>query len=273
MRCLPPFIHHALRRGRRLLSCSNRPAQLSAALGAALLLSSALSVSAIVPNTKPVIIGATVSDLDINEGDTVNVNVVFWDPDAEDRHPVLVRWDWLPVGGYGGTWTEKRALLAPGVSEYQTTATFVDDRKGNSGNPVPIKLQVWVSDEQPGNDNYDGAGSVGKDIMVMVHNVAPSITERAVTVTKPVTKGGPVVVEGAFTEPGQDTVRVNANWGDAATPQQAKAAAPCTVNEQAKTFRCEHTYAVSGAKSYQLTLTARDDDGGEDTSTRTIQMP
>ena len=53
----------------------------------------------------------------------------------------------------------------------------------------------------------------------------------------------------------------------------AKAAMPCTVSEKGKTFRCEHTYPVSGAKTYQITLTARDDDGGEDTATYSIQVP
>jgi hypothetical protein len=94
-------------------------------------------------------------------------------------------------------------------------------------------------------------------------------------VTKAGAKSGAVVVEGSFTEP-VDPVNVLAAWGDAgASP--SKAAALCTVNQVAKTFRCEHTYPTSPAASYQIRLTANDGvgprDGGEDTYATTVHIP
>ena len=267
-----PPVPGSLRRSRRLLSIAGRTGQRSVALGALLLLGSSLTASAIVHNTLPTITSATLSSVSVSEGAEIVVNVQFTDPDPEDRHPIIVRWDIEP--GTGGNWRGKEeVLLPPGQFSFQTTAKIADDGHDVNGNPSPIKLEVWVSDEQPGNDNYDGAGEVVKQFYITVQNVAPYIRDQTVKVTKGSGKSaGAVVVEGRFDEPGRDTVHVAANWGDG-SPSKPKSISECTVDQQTRTFSCEHTYATSPARTYQITLRAVDEDGGEDTATTSVQMP
>jgi hypothetical protein len=266
MRSLPASIRPWLHQSRGLFKIPIRTGQVAAALGSVLMFGTALNAMAIVHNTYPSITTATLNPGSIDEGDTSTFTVTFADPDPEDRHRVYLDWD------ITGEQLRENFLLPPGQFSFQTTHKFLDGRRSANGIVYPVKVRVWVGDEQPGNDNYDGAGDDGAEREITVNNVAPVINNHTLNVTKAPGKSGAVAVEGQFTEPGADTVHVTANWADGA-PGHPKSITPCTVNQHAKTFRCEHTYATSPAKTYQIALKAQDEDGGEHTVTHAVQIP
>jgi hypothetical protein len=259
---LPTSISLLLKRNRPALALASRVSQRSVVLGAVLLLGSSLTVLA-TANDRPNITSLTVSPAEINEGEAVTINVTFTDADVTDHHTLAIGWN-------DGT-PHQKVQLPLGQYSYQLTRTYPDNLKG-----VSTGFFVRVMDHQlpiGSNDNTEGHGSDRWGHALAVNNVAPVINSHTVRVNKTPGKSSAVVVEGTYTEPGTaDPVDIIANWGDGA-PGQPKSMSACTVNQHAKTFRCEHTYATSPARTYQITLKAQDDDGGEHSVTHAIQIP
>jgi hypothetical protein len=256
------LVRHAVRRGRPVLSKSMAPGRRSAALGALLLLGSAVSTLA-TGNSAPEIISASLSQSVIDEGDTVTVTGTFTDADAGDRHTVWITWR-------DGALQYVKLELPPGQTTFQATHTYRNNR------PSGAKVGVWLKDHQlpPGaNDNSEGEGEDYLSLPITVKNVAPTFEHASIQVTKAGGKSGAVVVEGSLTDPGNaDALSVVAGWGEngVVSPKPASA---CTVNQHARTFRCEHTYSPTKAQTYPISLVVRDPDGGEGTAKATVQFP
>lgn len=122
------------------------------------------------------------------------------------------------------------------------------------------------------NDNTEGLAWDSATVPLQVKNVAPTFTHK-LDVEKARGQKGKVTISGDVADPGSDTVQVFANWGDS-FPQLGNGPA-CTMTNK-RSFECEHTYAVpliGQPKSYAVKLTVRDDDGDENTITRTITIP
>ena len=261
-------VQRMLRQTRHALTRSLHVGRSPLALSALLLLGSTWSVMA-TANTAPAITSLTLSSYSINEGDTVILTGTFTDPDPGDSHDIQIRWH-----DPSETYTEKQKIHLPaGQLTFQVPHKYTD--------ATIVLVSATVYDRQlpvDANDNVDGTfhWDVQNAPTLTIHNVAPRFIEPSITVTKAGGKAGGVVVEGSFTEP-VDPVNVRATWGDAVTPQQAKAAMPCIVNQKARTFKCEHSYKTSPAASYQIRLMADDGhgpkDGGEDSHTVLVQIP
>ncbi len=259
-------LQQTLRQASRLLAAPVRAGQMAALLGAVLLASTTLSTQADALNTKPMITTATLNPSPINEGGTATLALAFTDPDAADHHHVTVKWDIV--------WEQKQEefYLPAGQRTFQTTHKFPDGVRFENGSFHPVKVWIFVEDDQPDPDLEDGTFSDFREVELTVNNVAPAIVGASVQVTKGSPNSGTLTVAGQFTEPGTDTVSVLVNWGHT-TPGTAKQGEACAVNQHAKQFTCQHAYPANLAGTYTVTLTARDEDGGTSTMTRSIQMP
>jgi hypothetical protein len=262
----PSSLQLALQQSPRLRSIFRCSGQRSLVLGAALLLGSTLTVAA-TANTTPTLTNVTLSKSIVDEGESFTISGTIVDPDPGEIHTLYI---------YPGrpSFDQVKVELPAGQLSFQVPYTYTDDRGQNApdGNiPISREIKVWVSDDNPPNDNDEEAGETNQILTIGVRNVAPVINSHTLNVTKAGGKSGVVVVEGQYTEPGLDTVQVSANWGDGLVGA-GKLLPACDVNHHTKTFRCEHTYKPGPAKTYQITLRARDDDGGEDTATTSVQI-
>jgi hypothetical protein len=265
MSILTTFVQQTVSRTRRSLEVSARTGRRSLALGAALLIGSTVTVLA-TANTPPHITSVTVTPnvSKANEGQSVTVNVAFTDPDPNDLHTIYFDWHKGSLGKF---------QLPAGQHSFQTTIKLPDDSDPNVSNP-----QIWVrvSDRQfpqgQPNDNQEGKG--GHDFSsfpMKIQNVAPTFA-RELHAQKVRGEMGKVVVEGDIADPGEDTFQVFAIW-DTSGPQLGPGQA-CSVTK--RHFTCEHTYAVGKpvqSKTYSTKFTVRDDDGGQNVATMSVQIP
>jgi hypothetical protein len=239
----------ALARARHLPDSLGRVGLRPALLGAVLVVASTATALG-AANSPPEIISATASAAVLNEGQTVTLSVAFTDPDPADLHTLRIKWF-----EYDGAPTQEVQLPA-GQTSVQVKHTYVD---GPLWSP---RIQVTLYDRQtrPGapNDNTGGAGQDYVAVPIQVNNVAPGFVPNSVTVRKKA--GRQFVVEGDLVDPStRDALTVGATWSDPLAP----AATACSLNKN-RHFQCEHTYSSSlPAQTYQILLTARDDDGGE----------
>jgi hypothetical protein len=261
---LPTVARRALDALRRLSTRTRRAGRRSAVLGAVLLAASAATVLA-TANTAPHITSLTVTPnvSVINEGQSLTINGTFTDPDATDRHAILVYWNDTP----NNIGNAEKLQLPPGQFTFQLNHTFRDD-------VAPTHFIVEVVDHQDpigSNDNniQAGQGEDTRHVPIQVLNVAPRFVAGSITLTKGPNRS--VTVDGAFTDPGTlDTEQVTANWGDPYTP----APTTCTLTTDSRHFHCAHTYhAALVATTYRITLVARDDDGGTDTAPAVVTLP
>jgi hypothetical protein len=234
-------------------------------LGGVLLAVSTATVWA-TANTPPHITSFVTSAPVINEGQTVTASATFTDPDAGDNH--VVRFFWRD-----GHFDEFH--LSPGQFSAQATHTYQDSW------PEEFNILLAVYDRQtppgsPQNDNTDGQGKDWSGHPILVKNVPPSFGP-AIKVTKDRLAPNKVSVDGTLVDPGADTFTVAADFGDHPAPLPIRPSppvmTPCTVERQ--TFHCEHQYPAPGlpSKTYQIKLTARDDDGGTGAGQTSVRIP
>jgi len=192
-------------------------------------------------------------DQTANEGDTVSFSGDFTDPGSDDTH--TIEWDFGDGSTTLGTLTPIHVYGDNGL--YTVTLTVTDDD-----------------------------GGVGTDTLtVTVNNVAPSITELAMTPPNPDNPEYilPNVHEPLFTapatDPGSDDLTFTWDWDDGtgdttiyyndgvgADPYPS----PWGTYPFSATNQTGHIYSEPG--TYTVTLTVEDDDGGVDTATYEIKI-
>lgn len=171
-----------------------------------------------------------------NEGDTVQVDVTFTDPDVADRHLVTVGW------GDGFTST---ATFTGGERSLFMTRTYPDE--GLFITPEDT-LQITVTIEDMVNPAVRGSATL------TLHNVAPVVT--AFTVMPATILDHQIATAtGTFVDPSRgDTYTVALDWGD------GSAKTLMTLRPNVRQFSASHLYLVGG--NFTVTATVTDDDGG-----------
>jgi len=236
-----------------------RAGRRSVALGAILLAASTATVLA-TANTPPHFTSLTVSPSVLNEGQSVVLNGAFTDPDTTDAHSMLVYWD----GGDSNF--KQKVQLPPGQLSFQVHHTYTD----NVASPT-IKV-VLIDRQHPidANDNTDGiGGGETKFVPIQVKNVAPRFVDSSIVGSA---NAGGVVVEGDFTDPGADAIQLTAKIGLPINPA-GQIPMACTLGKGERHFRCEYSQQASfAAKTYNINLLVKDDDGGQDTHTMSVHF-
>jgi PKD repeat protein len=196
-------------------------------------------------NTPPVITGialgviraGVVVPTDVaNEGDTVQVDVAFTDPDVADRHLVTIGW------GDGFTTT---ATLTGGERSVFMTRTYPDE--GLFITPEDT-LQITVTIEDLVNSPVIGG------VILTLHNVAPVVTAFTV-MPATILDHQSATATGTFVDPSKgDTYTLALDWGD------GSAKTLMTLRANVRQFTASHPYLVAG--NFTVTVTVTDDDGG-----------
>jgi hypothetical protein len=214
-------------------------------------------------NTPPTITSLTVTPNTsaINEGQTLTIAGTFADPDAADLHTVLVYWHDNPTN----TTTAEKLQLAAGQTTFQLSHVFTND-------VPPTNIKVAVADRQRpvgSNDNTDGEARDTRFVPIQVNNVAPSIVDSSVKLTKtPLDETVLVTIDGDWTDPGADTGILSLVSGDSTRITH------CTrVNRH---FHCEREYRLPEpirSKVYAVHVKVADGDGGLDTWDSSVRIP
>jgi hypothetical protein len=141
------MIRPTLDRARRLPAALGRTGRWPLVLGALLLLAASSASVVATTNSPPVFTSLVLSKAAVYEGETVTLTGAFTDPNASDRHTILVYW-------YGGDSNDKQKVLLPaGQSTFQVSHTYSDVV------PIPsIKVVVYDHTLPPDvNDNTTGS--------------------------------------------------------------------------------------------------------------------
>jgi PKD repeat protein len=193
-------------------------------------------------NQPPVAATPSVSSTAVDEGGAVSICGDFSDADTLDSHTVTV--------DFGDKSNPVIATVDEATKTYFASHTYVDD-PGTADNTFAITATVQ--------DNHGGSGSA--NTTVIVHNVAPTISNLTTTVDPVAVNSGIALASAEFTDPGVlDTHNATWDWGDGKT-SDATLAEPGAGHNGA--VGGAHTYAAPG--TYTVRLTVRDDDGGEQT--------
>ncbi|WMS42220.1 PKD domain-containing protein [Acuticoccus sp. MNP-M23] len=188
------------------------------------------------PNVSPVIERILLPET-IEEGSRYAVRVDATDPD-ETTGGLTYRFD---IDGDGVFDAENTT----GIARF----TAFDDLDGS--------VLVEVADAR--------GGLTRQSIALPIENVAPSVVLDPVTT---VASGGTAVLSGTITDPGLlDSFTVEVDWGDGTTtPYEIPASAV-----GAQEFSFTHRYAGGKeSKSYPVSVTVRDDDGGTAEATTSV---
>jgi len=172
-------------------------------------------------NTPPALTGTSVTS-PINENDIASVTGTIIDPDAVQPHDLTIDW------GDGSSTTTN---LKPAVISFSVAHRYLDDNSPATGSRIyPIGLSI--------SDNAGGNSSSG--LAVTVNNVAPSLTN--VAITSPIPLNSTATLSGNFTDPGTlDTFALTINWGDGSGSQTM------TLPAGATSFNASHQYTSPGS--------------------------
>lgn len=241
----------------------------------ALLLTAASTASVVATtNTAPVFTSLTVSKAAAYEGETVTLSGAFTDPDAGNRHTVIIYW-------YGGETEElqlrkEKIQIPTGQRTFQVSYTY--------GDYVPIppvpypNIKVLLFDHEfptNPNDNTTGMGSDTEFVPFQLLDAKAQFIPSSIKVTRDHRSGTTaaqsarsaradtntrVIIEGELSpREALEPVQVTASWNGAASTQE-----PCSMTASSRTFACEHTYtSPSSIKGYPVTLRVQDDEGNQ----------
>lgn len=133
-------------------------------------LSGSNTTTVTVNNVAPGSVVPTLSDTQINEGDTVELDISFADPGIRDTFTVTINWG-------DGSQPNVVTLAAGVVNVYGLSHRYFDDDPDDSIAPDAsdiLQISVNVVDD-------DGGGAVTATVAVQVDNLAPMIADVAIT--------------------------------------------------------------------------------------------
>ena len=208
----------------------------------------------------------------------------FTDPDAGNRHTVIIYW-------YGGEGEElqhrkEKIQIPTGQRTFQVSYTY--------GDYVPIppvpypNIKVLLFDHEfptNPNDNTTGMASDTEFVPFQLMDAKAQFVPSSIKVkknhagsSKPNKGGAAIVADPAVnvTITGElsprealEPVQVTASWNGAASTQE-----PCSTVVSSRSFTCEHTYtSPSGIKGYPVTLRVQDDEGNHAAHQLAIHIP
>jgi PKD repeat protein len=222
--------------------------------------SAAATPTVTVQNVAPFNVTATPRAASFAEGSIATVDFAFEDPGTQDTHTYVIDW---------GDGTATTAGVVAGRA-FSASHTYADN--GN------YAVKVTVTDD-------DGGVGLGSGVVV-VANVPPTL---AATIDKTtIHEGQSVSIDAAFSDPGFDNPLNAGNaanggevdekftytidWGDSTATADGSLegvnGSPGVPSTGA--FNHTHTYADNG--TYVVTVTVRDDDGGQAVKTFTVTV-
>ena len=191
-------------------------------------------------NSAPVISGLNAPAI-LNENAVAKLNFLVSDSNAGDTLTVTVNW---------GDGSPNTVVSTPAANDipFELFHQYLDDDP--TGTPSDsTSLTVTVTDGLAFDTESHG---------ILLNNLPPFVGQLSVSPST-ITVGGSTTLAGSFGDTGTlDTFTVFINWGDASQPTQLSRTAGMT------TFASTHQYNAEG--NFQVTVTVRDDDTGEATS-------
>ena len=189
----------------------------------------------------------------VNENGTATLTGNITDPGTLDTFTLAVNW-----GDGSGPQT---VSLAAGASSFSVNHTYLDDNPTATASDTNT-ISLTLTDDDTGSDT--------KSTSVTVNNVAPTLSN--VAVTSPINENGTAMLTGNITDPGTlDTFNLTINWGDGSGPQTVSLAVGTL------SFSVNHTYLddnPTGTASdvYSIGLTLADDDTGSTTASASVTV-
>lgn len=183
----------------------------------------------------------------VDEGQSATLTGTYSDANPSDTHELDIDWDG------DGTYDETIAVTG---GTFNATRPYADDNPtGTSSDTFNVNVRLR---DNAANSDVDG-------VSLTVNNVAPLLvvaTNQAVDVGKPLVFSTIANPLGVFVDLGTlDTHISSVNWGDSQSVETVG------VAEQGGSGTLAATHGYSTPGTYQVTVTLRDDDGGERTST------
>ncbi len=198
-------------------------------------------------NTAPEITRLDVTP-EIQEGGIVHLRGAFVDPDRMDSHTIVVDWG----DGEVDEW-----VVRPGSQQFAATHRYLDNPEPSAIPEPTYTITVTVRD--------DAGGMDAATVTTQVWNVAPEITKllNSSAAGGSMWFGNRVWVWGTFKDPGVlDEFDSSVDWGDG-----TEGALHVYSFGGNRYFYGMHEYA--GAGVYEIGVTIRDDDSGQDTAKTT----
>ena len=188
----------------------------------------------------------------INENGVATLNLTFDDPGTLDEHMVEVDW---------GDGSAVEVFTIPtGDRTFSATHKYFDDNPtGTSSDQYQINVKL-VDDD---------LGETTATAVATVNNVAPFNLQ--IQSLQPITENGVVTLSLGFNDPGTlDNHQVEIDWGDGTVETVSLAVG---VRNLAKTHQyLDDNPTGTSADIYTVTVKVRDDDGGQATASKTVQV-
>ncbi|MCI0331619.1 MAG: PKD domain-containing protein [Planctomycetes bacterium] len=215
-----------------------------------------LARSVTIKNVAPTITAVNLSDMMLNEGQSLTVSGTFSDPAlgiVTESFTVMIDW------GNGDT---SMATVDATLGTYTATYLYADDHPLTATLQDTFAITVVVTDDDGG--SFSSASDVGLERSVTVKNVAPTIT--TVNLSDVVlNEGQSLTVSGAFTDPAlgvaSETFTVMIDWGNGDT-------SVAIVDQTLGTYTATYLYAddhpltATLQDTFSITVVVTDDDGG-----------
>jgi Ca2+-binding RTX toxin-like protein len=206
-------------------------------------------------NGIPIVVSPlTLSDMILDEGDTLDLSGSFVNIDTLDTHEVVISW--------GDGSPDTVLVLAAGVRNFAASHLYRDDNPtGTSADGYLIA--VTLTDED------DGVGSAGAN--VTVNNVAPEIDSISFSATE-IDEGDAVTVTGTFSDPAlgvpSETFNGTASWSDGvATVLMVNADGTFST---LRLFPDDHPSTGTPFDLFTVTIEIGDDDLGSDSEVSAV---
>ena len=277
-------IRRAIDQAVRLPARLARSGSRSMMLGALLLMTASTASVVATTNTPPVFTSLTLSKPTAYEGETLTLTGAFTDPDASNRHTVLIYW-------YGGEGEElqqrkQKVQIPAGQRTFQVSHTYGDYVVIP---PIPYpSIKVLIFDHEfptNPNDNTTGIANDTEFVPFQFLDAKAQFDPSSISVKKNHGSSSKestsarairadtevnVTIEGNLTpREALEPVQVTATWDGGSSSQT-----PCSMNTGTRSFRCEHTYtSPSPVKGFPVTLRVQDDEGNQATHQLSVKVP
>lgn len=196
----------------------------------------------------------------VDENGTVTLTGTITDPGVLDTFVVSVNW-----GDPLDPQTTHAIHRNAGATDFSMTYQYLDDDPSGTAMDT-YTIAVTLRDKDGGEDS--------DNTQAVVSNVAPNLSNLTIT---PINENGTVTLTGTITDPGTlDTFTLDIDWGDPLSPSNAQ---QTTYGASASpiSFSLTHQYLDDNptgtpSDNYSVSLTLKDDDGGQDTAVVAAQV-